>query len=147
VRRRLLTFSAVLSFLLCVASTAAAVRSFDVTDRVVRFRADGSSVTQLVSARGALSVAHYRVDRSAGGTRMRLLDGTVLVPYPFAAIVFAALPVVWITAWIQRRRRPVPGLCPKCGYDLRATPERCPECGAVPAGVGANHEGTKATKR
>ncbi len=50
------------------------------------------------------------------------------VPLWFPAVVFATLPVVWV---IPRRRKYAAGLCAACGYDLRASAGRCPECGAV----------------
>ena len=33
---------------------------------------------------------------------------------------------------IAERKRIKPGFCADCGYDLRATPDQCPECGKVP---------------
>jgi len=41
------------------------------------------------------------------------------------------LPVNWIWALALRGRQARRGRCAKCGYDLRATPDLCPECGAT----------------
>lgn len=52
----------------------------------------------------------------------------VYVPHWVMALLFAAAPACWITCFICRER-PRPGFCSNCGYDLRATKDRCPECG------------------
>ena len=60
----------------------------------------------------------------------------VTCPYWLPLLVSSALPALWLWATIRRARRPKEGLCPACGYDLRATPDRCPECGTAGAGMG-----------
>jgi hypothetical protein len=56
----------------------------------------------------------------------------IVVPHWFLVILFATMPLTRLGLFIRRRRRKVEGRCAKCGYDLRATPERCPECGTAP---------------
>ena len=41
---------------------------------------------------------------------------------------------------VYRLRRLPSGACEFCGYDLRATPERCPECGTIPVARGTGIE-------
>ena len=59
-----------------------------------------------------------------------------LTPFPWSLLWF--VPFAWLVAlaarylvdpprYTSRRRRL--GLCERCGYDLRASPDRCPECG------------------
>jgi hypothetical protein len=53
------------------------------------------------------------------------------IPLWFCTAFFSILPLIAFrrhATLFHRRKR---GLCARCGYDLRASPTKCPECGAA----------------
>ena len=110
----------------------------------------------LVSAPADVGVARWRYAGNAAGTMeifgwwethrffaVEDYTGTAgqtestrffFVPYWALVLLFSIAPIQ--SAWRHRRRKRHngAGFCPSCGYDLRATPDRCPECGTAAGG-------------
>jgi len=75
-----------------------------------------------VGPAGGLHVERFRFESFPTGFIMN---------FPFWLLVGATtiLPLVWTVNYRRSQHHRRHGFCPTCGYDLRATPERCPECG------------------
>jgi hypothetical protein len=77
--------------------------------------------------------------KSLGDVNMLYMHSTgVTFPlWPLAlGLATGGLPSILLLR--RRLLRPKAGLCRACGYDLRATPGRCPECGTIAAEAAAS---------
>jgi hypothetical protein len=64
------------------------------------------------------------------------MSAQLLAPHWLLFLVFTALSIALCLPDIRRRKdsRKKAGHCKSCGYDLRASPDRCPECGSAAIG-------------
>jgi hypothetical protein len=156
VKRRPFTILATLSLLLCAAVLVMWVRGYATSGyhlalpvfdselashhgligvRITAIRAARSREADYVTgwAYGPFLISYHSVYYPPPAAHSQSVFRAHL-PCSVLAILFALLPAHRLTARRRQRRlakRLALGLCPACGYDLRATPGRCPECGAV----------------
>ena len=164
-KRRIFTILSALSLVLCVVTVLLWVRSYSGPNTVDDFMLPLRMIPMyplagVFSYRGEISVyAHNSLTVSNTDTSTRswnclglsfveyqkLLPGatTPLIRYRIEishwslTLLFAIIPSIWI--FYGRWRSPYGlGHCLKCGYDLRASKDHCPECGtAIEASIKA----------
>jgi hypothetical protein len=115
------------------------LRVFGYVDGVFHVAWESQEIPSFVT----FGVSNFVWSRRAADAQFRRLgvhpfpEGVdVAVPAPLMVALAAALPALWTRVWWRRRRserRRKAGQCRLCGYDLRESPDRCPECGAARA--------------
>lgn len=155
---RLFTLASALSLVLCLATVVLWVRSYGTTDDcrlspTVLVKSAGGALNLIRSNRQQVYVPDERnLDEFRSGASFRWhFAGTeyirygplsydanewtvIRVPHWLVAFSALALPVAALAILCRRRMGfKGRGRCKQCGYDLRASPDRCPECGTLVA--------------
>ena len=149
-RRLLPNFVAAISSLAFVAATVFWVRSYQFPENGVgeslNFRRT-DPLWWVISHRGTLTLCRQNGKEwgkefgkvEGFGFRFGGLKGpngslwNLQFPYWFITAAATVTPALWLLRLRRSRRRRGGRLCLTCGYDLRASRDRCPECGtAIP---------------
>jgi hypothetical protein len=102
--------------------------------------ADERNILLPTNAAYPISWNSWKVKSAEGHIKVVADAAIVTLPHWWLCAAFLPLPLLWLTMnWRQSpQRHPASdGLCQGCAYDLRGTPDRCPECGAISTDSGA----------
>jgi hypothetical protein len=155
-KRKFLTILTVMSLLLLLATAALWVRSawcgltvvyafrngnvmFDCDPREAAFGFDVDEDNDFgpgLTVRDSEEVSRWPNEVAGFGRMWNRQTRAVKCPQWFLVLVFSIPPICWLLGAPNRHRaKRRLGLCPNCNYDLRATPQRCPECGRAVVAV------------
>jgi hypothetical protein len=112
-----------------------AARMLELGENARPFRGYRSSIAHLPAWRDPPQTAGQRLgfyfNRADGSIAPYFAqqETTIAVPLWLIVVLLSVLPVTWLVRLRGRYTRR--GLCATCGYDLRASIDRCPECDAT----------------